>query len=96
MTYEGGKLDQEMTDLNLLIIYLNGWMEDSRKEPGGKVFRAWKNYPFDILNELEKSGLIRQYPKSLIVTKEGQSKAQGLRHKYLDTRKKTRDFGGAF
>ncbi|MDQ1354306.1 MAG: Transposase [Acidobacteriota bacterium] len=70
-------------DLNLIMIYLNGWEEESRKDPGGKVFRAWKNYPFDVLNELERENMIRQYPKSLIVTKEGKTKAEGLMHQYL-------------
>lgn len=83
MTYSGMRIDQKVTDLNMILIYLNGWEEDSRKEPGGKVFRAWKNYPFDILNELERRNLIRQYPKSIIVTREGKTVAQGLMHKYL-------------
>ncbi len=78
-------MDLKTKELNLLIMYLNGWEEDSRKEPGGKVFRAWKNYPFDILNELEKENLIRQYPKSVIITNEGKSKAEGLKHQYLKT-----------
>lgn len=80
-------MNKEIMELNLLLIYLNGWVEDSRREPGAKVFRAWENYPFDILNELEKENLIRQYPKSVVVTKEGQSKALGLKHKYLAQRK---------
>lgn len=72
-------------ELNLIIIYLNGWEEDSRREPGGKVLRAWKGYPFDVLNELEKEKMIRQYDKSLVITKEGISKAEGLMHQYLKT-----------
>lgn len=77
------RIDQKVSDLNMILIYLNGWEEQSRKVPGGKVFRAWKNYPFDILNELERQNLIRQYPKSIIVTREGQTKAQGLMHQYF-------------
>jgi hypothetical protein len=82
MTTKGMNL--KVMDLNLILIFLNGWEEDSRKVPGGKVFRAWKNYPFEVLNELEKRDLIRQYPKSIVVTKEGQTYAEGLMHLYLN------------
>ncbi|MDQ1352366.1 MAG: Transposase [Acidobacteriota bacterium] len=82
------RIDQKVSDLNMILIYLNGWEEQSRKVPGGKVFRAWKNYPFDILNELERQNLIRQYPKSIIVTREGQMKAEELLHRYFYPQKK--------
>ncbi len=32
------------------------------EENSGKVFRAWKEYPFNILNELEKENLVRHTP----------------------------------
>ena len=89
MTYMGGKIDPERMELNLILIYLNGWQEDSRREPGGKVLRGWKGYPFDILNELEKQNLIRQYDHSVVVTKEGISRAEGLMQKYFDPQKTT-------
>lgn len=76
-------MDKKTKDLNLLMMYLNGWEEESRNEPGCKILRVWKSYPFDIINELERENLIRQYHKSLIITKEGQSKAAGLINKYL-------------
>jgi hypothetical protein len=76
-------MDKKTKDLNLLIMYLNGWEEESRNEPGGRIFRVWRGYPFDILNALERENLIRQYAKSMIITKEGQSKAEGLKHQYL-------------
>jgi hypothetical protein len=87
MTYIGGKIDPEIMELNLILIYLNGWQEDSRKEVFSKVFRSWKGYPFDILNELEKQNMIRQFDKSLVVTKVGISKAEWLLEKYFDPQK---------
>jgi hypothetical protein len=72
-------------ELILLLIYLTGWEEDDRKTPGEKVFRAWKGYRFEILNELQEQRLIYQIPggKSLILTKDGKQKAEELRKKYL-------------
>jgi hypothetical protein len=78
-------MDNKKKDLNLIMMYLNGWEEESRIEPGGKVLRAWKGYPFDVINALEKEKMIRQYDKSLIITKEGISRAEGLKHQYLKT-----------
>jgi len=76
-------MDERLKEIHLLLIYLSGWYEDSTKVPGKKVFRAWKGYLFDILNELERDSLIRQYRKSLILTEEGLKKAKGLKEKYL-------------
>ena len=77
------KMDTRLKDLNLLLIYLSGWDEDSTRVPGKKVFRAWKGYLFDILNELERDNLIRQFRKSLILTDEGLKKARGLKEKFM-------------
>jgi len=76
-------MDERLKEIHLLLIYLSGWYEDSTKVPGKKVFRAWKGYLFDILNELERDSLIRQYRKSLILTDEGLKKARGLKEKYM-------------
>ena len=76
-------MNKESKDFNLLLLYLNSWEEDSRAESGGKIFRAWKNYPYEVLNELERENLIRQYPKSVIITKEGLSKALGLKRQLI-------------
>ena len=76
-------MDERLKEIHLLLIYLSGWYEDSTRVPGKKVFRAWKGYLFDILNELERDSLIRQYRKSLILTDEGLKKAKGLKEKYL-------------
>lgn len=76
------KIKQELT---LLLIYLTGWEEDKRNSPGEKVFRAWKGYRFEILDEIQNQRLIFQIPggKSLILTNEGKQKAEELRRKYL-------------
>jgi hypothetical protein len=72
-------------DLHLLLIYLTGWEEEKRNSPGEKVFRAWKGYKFDVLDDLERQRLIFQIPggKSLFLTEEGKQKAEVLRQKYL-------------
>lgn len=73
----------QVKELHLLMIYLTGWDEESRKEPEGIVFRSWRGYSFEILNELERENLIRQYSNSVILTKEGKAKALGLSKKYF-------------
>lgn len=72
-------------DLTLILIYLTGWEEDKRSAPGKKVFRAWKGYKFEILDELQSQDLIRQVPggKSLLLHEKGQHKARELLNKYL-------------
>jgi hypothetical protein len=80
------KMDEKIKqELILLLIYLTGWEEDKRNAPGEKVFRAWKGYRFEILNELQEQRLIYQIPggKSLILTDDGKQKAEELRQKYL-------------
>jgi len=44
----------------LLAIYLQSWDEESTRNPGEFVLRAWKGYKFDILNELQAEGMIFQ------------------------------------
>ena len=72
-------------ELTLLLIYLTGWEEDKRNSPGEKVFRAWKGYKFEILDEIQNQQLIFQIPggKSLILTDKGKQKAEELRRQYL-------------
>lgn len=77
------KMDPKVKDVTLLLLYLTGWEEDSRKEVGATVLRSWKGHVFELLDELEDENLIRQFPKSLILTKEGKLKAEGLKRKYL-------------
>ncbi len=70
-------------DITLLLIYLTGWEEESGKEPGGRLFRTWRGYSFEILNQLERERLILQYANSVILTPEGKTRAQGLKYKYM-------------
>jgi hypothetical protein len=80
------KMDEKTKqDLTLLLIYLTGWEEDKRNSPGEKVFRAWKGYKFEILDEIQNQQLIFQIPggKSLILTDKGKQKAEELRRQYL-------------
>jgi hypothetical protein len=78
-------MDERIKELNLLLIYLTGWEEDSRKQPGTKIFKAWKGYLFEVLDELEEKKLIRQHGSTqlLFLTEEGKRKAQQLKSKYL-------------
>lgn len=78
-------MEQHISELAMLLIYLTGWEEYKRNVPGKKVFRAWKGYSFEILDELQSNGLIHQIPggKSLIVTENGKQKAEELKKKYL-------------
>ena len=78
-------MDQKIKDLNLLLLYLSGWEEDSRMEPGTKVIRAWKGYLFEVLNELQDEDYLFQIKdgKSLILKEEGIKKAKELKEKYL-------------
>ena len=79
------KMEQTVKDLNLLLMYLTGWEEDSQREPGEKIIQAWKGYLFETLNELEDESLIRQFrnAKSILLTKEGLERATELKEKYL-------------
>ena len=78
-------MKDKIKDLNLLLLYLSGWEEDSRNTPGEKIFRAWNGYLFEVLNQLEEEELIHQYRKgkSVIITQEGIEKARELEKKYL-------------
>lgn len=72
-------------EISLLLIYLTGWKEESGKEPGGRIHRTWRGYPFDILNQLERERLLIQYANSVVLTPEGINMAKGLKFKYLPT-----------
>lgn len=81
------KKEKIIPELVLILIYLTGWEEDKKNAPGEKVFRAWKGYKFEVIDELQSQGLIRQIPggKSLLLHEKGQQKAQELIKKYIDT-----------
>lgn len=77
-------MDEKVKELSLLLLHLTCWEEESRNNPGEKVFRAWKGYLFEVLNELEKENCILQFrhTKSVIVTEEGKQRAEKLKRKY--------------
>jgi UTP:GlnB (protein PII) uridylyltransferase len=79
------KMEEKVKDLNLLLMLLTGWEEDSRKTPGEKVFRAWKGYLFETLNKLADEKLIIQFQntKSVTLTEAGRQKAEQLKKQYL-------------
>ncbi len=78
-------MEQKVKDLNLLLLFLSGWEEESRQEPGEKVFRSWKGYLFEALNELEEERLIRQFKntKSVVILPEGIKRARDLKSKFI-------------
>jgi len=78
-------MDQKLKDLNLLLLFLSGWEEDSRSESGEKVFRSWKGYLFEALNELEGENLIQQFKntKSVVILPEGIKRARDIKTKFL-------------
>ncbi|MCK5057505.1 MAG: transposase [Candidatus Aminicenantes bacterium] len=78
-------MDEKLKELNLLILYLSGWEEDSRNNPGQKIFRSWKGYLFDVLNEFEEKEFIIQNrkSKSVVFTETGKRKAEEIKRKYF-------------
>lgn len=78
-------MDQNLKDLNLLLLFLSGWEEESGPQKGEKVFRSWKGYLFDVLNELESERMIYQprNTRSLIILPEGIKRALEIKSKVL-------------
>jgi DNA-binding PadR family transcriptional regulator len=78
-------MTEKIMELNLLLLFLSGWEEDSRQNPGKKIYRAWNGYLFEVLNALEEKELITQFRngKSVIITPEGIKKAEELKQKYI-------------
>ena len=83
-----------LKELTLLTLYLGGWEEDS-KEPGKKIFRAWKEPWKEMLNKLERAGQILTYQKgpdvylrSVVITDKGRKKAEKLKQGYLTRERK--------
>lgn len=78
-------METKVKDLSLLLLCLTGWEENSKNDPEEKIIRSWKGYPFKVLNELEDENLLFQIRngKSIILTKEGEEKAEELKKKYL-------------
>jgi hypothetical protein len=78
-------MEEKIKELNLLLMLLTGWEEDSRKNPGEKVFRSWKGYLFTTLNSLADDKLIIQSKdtKSVILTDAGKQLAEKLKTQYI-------------
>lgn len=78
-------MNENLKELNLLVLYLSGWEADSRKNPGEKIFRSWKGYLFEILNEFEEKEFIIQHrkSKSVVFTEAGKRKAEVIKRKYF-------------
>jgi len=78
-------VNEKVKDLNLLLLYLSGWEEDSRRSPGEKIFRAWKGYLFEVLDALEELEMIEQLPnrKSVVITAKGIERARGLQERFM-------------
>lgn len=72
---------QKIEKLSLLLLYVTGWEEDSRKQPGKKIFRSWKGYLFEVLNKLESQKYITQFrkSKSVVLTEAGKRKAEEIK-----------------
>lgn len=78
-------MEEKIKELNLLLMFLTGWEEESRKNPGEKIFRAWKGYLFETLNKLSDDKLIIQFAntKSVMLTDAGRQRAEQLKKQYL-------------
>ncbi|MFH2108549.1 MAG: DUF6429 family protein [Chrysiogenia bacterium] len=81
-------MEKKITELCLLLLYLTGWQEDSRQNPGEKIFRAWKGYLFETLNQLSDDKLITQFrnTKSVVLTEAGQRRAQQLKDSLFNSK----------
>lgn len=79
------KMAERIKELHLLLIYLTGWQENSRKIKGKKVFKAWKGYLHEVLDELEARRLIRVHYSAghILLTDKGIRIARALKDRYL-------------
>lgn len=87
----GVKMNTNIEELTLLLLYLTSWEEEGyfENEQGeiekGILKTSWKGYLFDTLNDLtDKQYLYSNYKsKSVTLTKKGEEFAQKLMKKYL-------------
>ena len=77
-------MNDKIKNLSMLLLYLTGWEEDSRRTPGEQVFKSWKGYRFEILDALEEENLIRQLGQRnpVILTDEGLKKGESLKKEF--------------
>ncbi len=78
-------MEEKLRELNLLLLYMSGWEEDSRNNPGEKVFCTWNGYSFKTLRQLHDEKMIVQIKdkKLVIVTELGKQQAEKLKTQYL-------------
>lgn len=78
-------MEERIKELSLLLLYLSGWEEEVRNQPGKKLYKSWTGYLFDVLNSLEEEQMIKQTynSRALQVLPKGIEKAQELKTKYL-------------
>ncbi len=82
-------MNQKIKDLNLLLLFLCSWEEESQDNPEEKVQRSWTSFLFDILHDLEQEGLItkKRSSKSVIITSKGIQKAKAINATVLSEEK---------
>jgi len=72
--------EEKAAEVVLALLYLNLW-EDGK--PPFVVYRAWKSFPWEVLNRLYEKGYIdnpRSKAKSVVFTEEGRRRAEELFH----------------
>lgn len=87
-------------ELTLALLFLNRFREFEGKKNNRRYYpwQAWKNYDFDILNELSDKDLIRgsHRDKSVMLSKTGMAEARRIIAKYgiadWDSLKDTEDW----
>ncbi|MCD6528213.1 transposase [bacterium] len=82
---------KQIKELTLLLLWLTSWDEskqDKQLNGLGPIYRSWKGYDFDILNELKEEKLISgsHKAKSVYLTEKGIKEAKKLEKKYLSKR----------
>jgi hypothetical protein len=70
--------EEFVLNLNLMLIILTSWMEDSRRNPGTKTIKAWKGYLFEILDTLEEKKLINQHGSTQLLFVNRAGMQQGI------------------
>lgn len=80
--------EEQIQELTLLLIFNSCWEEDSRKEQGKKVLRAWKGYKFEILDKMheEKSIYQPRGTKSLLLLEYGKQKAEEIMIDFFESK----------
>ena len=74
------KADRALHDLTLALIYLTRLSDKKADFFNITDFRAWKNYNWDTVDELDEEGLVssKHGNKSLLITEDGVKKAREI------------------